>query len=120
MERSPNATGGSEQRLVQPSMTLETPTRPILRYHGGKWELGPWIIDHFPPHRVYTEVYGGAVWLPVRALREPLRWLEARRAPSASGRGPRQDRSPMAPKCNPRPLWLNDGTHATPQLRYEI
>lgn len=34
--------------------------RPILRYHGGKWLLAPWIISHFPPHRVYTEVYGGA------------------------------------------------------------
>lgn len=38
---------------------IESPTRPILRYHGGKWELGPWIIAHFPGHRVYTEVYGG-------------------------------------------------------------
>lgn len=34
--------------------------RPILRYHGGKWKLAAWIISHFPPHRVYTEVYGGA------------------------------------------------------------
>lgn len=34
-------------------------TRPPLRYHGGKWEIAPWIISHFPPHRIYTEVYGG-------------------------------------------------------------
>lgn len=36
------------------------PTRPALRWHGGKWKLASWIIGHFPPHRVYTEVYGGA------------------------------------------------------------
>lgn len=33
--------------------------RPILRYHGGKWKLAPWIISHFPKHKIYTEVYGG-------------------------------------------------------------
>ena len=37
-----------------------TPTRPLLRYHGGKWRLAPWIISHFPAHRTYTESFGGA------------------------------------------------------------
>lgn len=35
-------------------------TRPVLRYHGGKWRLAPWILSHFPKHRIYTEGYGGA------------------------------------------------------------
>ena len=34
-------------------------TRPILRYHGGKFKLASWILAHFLPHRVYTESYGG-------------------------------------------------------------
>lgn len=38
----------------------EVPTRPLLRWFGGKWILSSWIIDHFPPHRIYTESYGGA------------------------------------------------------------
>lgn len=34
--------------------------RPVLRYHGGKFLLAPWIISHFPPHRNYVECFGGA------------------------------------------------------------
>lgn len=32
------------------------PTRPVLRYHGGKWRLAPWIVSHFPPHTKYLRV----------------------------------------------------------------
>src|SRR5882724_1383602 len=34
-------------------------TRPVLRYHGGKFRLAPMLLEIFPAHRVYTEAYGG-------------------------------------------------------------
>lgn len=33
--------------------------RPVLRYHGGKFRLAPWVLALFPGHRIYTEAYGG-------------------------------------------------------------
>lgn len=35
-------------------------TRPALRYHGGKFRLASWVMRFFPPHRIYTEAFGGA------------------------------------------------------------
>lgn len=37
---------------------MRAPSRPLLRWHGGKWKLAPWIVSQFPPHRVYVEPFG--------------------------------------------------------------
>jgi DNA adenine methylase len=44
---------------------VSAPSRPLLRWHGGKWLLAPWIISYFPAHRVF----GGAASVLLRKER---------------------------------------------------
>jgi DNA adenine methylase len=54
-------------QLAHESLTV--PRRPPLRYHGGKWRIAPWIIDHLPDHRTFVEIFGGAAGVLLRKPR---------------------------------------------------
>jgi DNA adenine methylase len=51
---------------------MTAPTRPVLRWHGGKWLLAPWIIAQMPDHVAYVEAFGGGASVLLRKRRTRL------------------------------------------------
>lgn len=109
-----------------------TPTRPVLRYMGGKWRLAPWILRHLPPHRTYVEPFGGAASVLLRKPRayaeiyndldgEIVSLFRVLRDPEAAAELVRRIAlTPFAREefdVKPRPVGVGRGRHAPTSLR---
>jgi hypothetical protein len=46
--------------------------RPALRYFGGKWLAGSWIVGNLPPHECYVELNTASVGKARRVCAEVI------------------------------------------------
>ncbi len=57
--RQRKAVSHRNANVLRSSPELLRVDRPVVRYYGGKWRIGEWIVSQFPAHNCYVEPYAG-------------------------------------------------------------